>query len=161
MKKKILLPFLLAAVLLSGCQRSAFGSGGAEGFPIPTKPYTVEQAIQNGDVVNDHGTYRNLGKWRQFLTAVKKHRFKHEQVRITEYSLEGAPIFSELTYDGQRIHFTYDNAMDPLGTNLGRPSAVCAGVDLKSQNDGPKTYLLTGCDTQIGQYFQFYEEPED
>ena len=159
--RKAIAAALLAAALLTGCRSS--DEGGAEaaaGFPKPTIPYTSEQAVKNGDIVNVHGKYANLKRWKTFMDHVQSAKPGYVQVRITGFTIEGSPIFNELTYDGKRMRFTYDNAMDAYGSDLGRPSSACAGIGKKPGFDGADEYMLTGCDGEAGQYFRFRVVPE-
>ena len=59
------------------------------------------------------------------------------QVRITGFTIEGSPIFNELTYDGKRRAFHVRYAMDAYGSDLGRPSSACAGIGKKPDSTGP------------------------
>ncbi|MFC4810436.1 DUF4362 domain-containing protein [Paenibacillus sp. GCM10023250] len=158
---KTLTAVLLAAALLAGCGRNdgSVAGGSAAGFPKPAKPYTSEEAAKNGDVVNVHGRYTNLDKWLAFAERVESGKDEPAQVRVTAYTIEGDPIFSELVYDGQAVHFTYDNAMDAFGKDLGRPSATCAGIGRQAGEDGVVLYALKGCDGEAGGFFRL-EVPE-
>ncbi|SFI49713.1 protein of unknown function [Paenibacillus sp. UNC496MF] len=153
---KTMAAVLLAAALLEGCGRSdGSGAGGsAAGFPKPAKPYASEEAAKNGDVVNVHGRYTNLDKWLAFAERVESGKDEPAQVRVTAYTIEGDPIISELVYDGQTIHFTYDNAMDAFGKDLGRPAATCAGIARQAGKDGIVLYALKGCDGEAGGFFR-------
>ncbi|WP_271754386.1 DUF4362 domain-containing protein [Cohnella sp. JJ-181] len=117
-------------------------------------PYDPEQAAANGDVVNVHGKLYNLDKWKLFLADLDKG--VPSQVRITQYTIEGDPIFYELFYDGaEAITYTYDNARDAFGSDAGRPSTVCRGIEYEENNEFGPRYKLTGCDDETGNTFRF------
>ena len=84
---------LLAVTACSGNNQQT-----QSGFPAVNDPYSSEEAAQNGDVVHVHGTFLNLDKWDGFLRNVEDK--KEDRVRLTQYTIEGDPIFYELVYDG-------------------------------------------------------------
>lgn len=116
-------------------------------------PYPSEKAVENGDVVHIFDKVMNEEKWKQFIRNVNT-KLK-DQVRITQYTIEGDPIFYELVYDGDNIKFTYDNSLDSFGHDLNRPSASCKKFGAKRSEDGQKYYSLTECDNDNGNYFYF------
>ncbi|WP_052339579.1 DUF4362 domain-containing protein [Gorillibacterium massiliense] len=129
-------------------------SSDVSGFPKAKRPYTVEQAVQNGDVVNVHGQSHNMDIWSRFLQNVEDR--KAEKVRITQYTTEGDPIFYELVYDGDSILYTYDNSLDVFGSDAGRPSTKCKGIEKKKLEGRPEGYVLSGCeDKETGETFFF------
>ncbi|GMK39910.1 hypothetical protein PCCS19_29650 [Paenibacillus sp. CCS19] len=129
-----------------------------EPFPAVSDPYKVDQAAANGDVVNVHGKMYNLDKWKLFLANLDVG--VPDQVRITQYTIEGDPIFYELVYDGAEvIKYTYDNSMDAYGSDQGRPSTSCRDIELAEDKDhGGSYYKLTGCDNETGDTFWFQNE---
>ncbi|SDW20988.1 DUF4362 domain-containing protein [Paenibacillus sp. CF384] len=164
MMRKALIIGMALLLLLTACGRVG-SSGQTEGgqthgagddFPKVTEPYNPDQAIQNGDVVNLHGKYSNLEKWNQFVKHVKEKQAGRMNVRITQYSIEGDPIFYELTYDGKQIYYTFDNSMDAFGSDLGRPSTTCEGFDTKQNDQGQSYVVLSGCvDQKTADTFYF------
>ena len=76
-------------------------------------PYTSETAIKNGDVVNLHGKEYNVEKLEQFMENVKKG--VNDKIRITQYTVEGGAIITDLEYDGEKINYTYDTTRDNWG----------------------------------------------
>jgi hypothetical protein len=116
--------------------------------------YNSDQAIKNGDVVNVHGQYSNIEKWQTFLKNLESNN--PDKIRITQYTIEGDPIFYELSYDGELITYTFDNSMDAHGSDLKRPSTDCKGLDLKKTEDGRDVFFLRGCDNnKTGDTFWF------
>lgn len=121
------------------------------------EPYAPEEAAKNGDIVNIHGTFLNLDKWDGFLRNVEDK--KEDRVRLTQYTIEGDPIFYELVYDGETIRYTYDNSMDTYGADSGRPVTGCTGIGSQSNESGQAYYALTGCDNRdTGNTFWFPKE---
>lgn len=95
----------------------------------------------------------NEEKWKQFLHNVDAQTA--DQVRITQYTIEGDPIFYELIYNGDSIKFTYDNSLDINGHDLNRPSASCKKFGTKQSENGQEYYSLVGCDNETGKFFSF------
>lgn len=122
-------------------------------FPEVKAPYGSEISAQNGDVVHIFDKVMNVEKWEQFLRNVNAQTA--DQVRITQYTIEGDPIFYELIYDGDSIKFTYDNSLDINGSDLNRPSASCKKIGTKRSEDGQEYYSLIGCDSDNGNFFDF------
>ncbi|GIP33541.1 DUF4362 domain-containing protein [Paenibacillus sp. J2TS4] len=157
--RKIFIIFGLASLLLSACGDSNNNGNGQvnnSSFPKVSKPYRPEQAVQNGDVVNVHGKYSNMDKWHQFIKNIEAE--KEDKVRITQYTIEGDPIFYELVYDGKTIHYTYDNSMDAFGSDAGRPSASCKVIGTDKNEQGHEYYVLNECNNDIGKSFWFAKE---
>jgi len=162
---KVIFVAYLALALISGCSSpnpSNVPNSGVdvsyqkkETLPKVEKPYPPDEAIRNGDIVNLHGQYSNLHLWQGFLKNMENKQT--DQIRITQYSIEGAPIFYELLYSGTDIAFTYDNSMDGFaGNGKGRQSTVCSGIKKKKFESSGEMFILTGCASQdIGDFFHF------
>ncbi|WP_438431147.1 DUF4362 domain-containing protein [Gorillibacterium sp. sgz500922] len=126
----------------------------SKAFPAVSAPYDADQAAANGDVVNVHGKMYNLDKWKSFLANLDAEL--PDQVRITQYTIEGNPVFYELVYDGaEAITYTYDNSMDAFGKDAGRPSTVCRDIRLEEDKELGSSYKLTGCDNATSDTFWF------
>lgn len=152
-----LLLLLVFTFWITGCEQSPADKEPEFSFPKVNEPYLSEQAIKNGDVVNLHGKYFNIEKWQTFLRNMEVNQ--PYKVRITQYTIEGDPIFYELTYDGNIVHYIFDNSMDAFGSDLGRPSTSCKGVDVKKTEEGQEGFVLKGCDnTQTGDTFWFVDK---
>jgi hypothetical protein len=144
---KFLLPllFTILIVMLTGCMKDSPVQEKVIGFPKITDPFNADEAINNGDVVYVNGESFNTKKWRRFLRDLN--REVPYKVRITQYSIEGAPIYYELTYDGTLIHYTYDNSKDIYGgPDAGRQSTSCKGINTMKTEDSHEGYVLTECD---------------
>ncbi|MEK3913500.1 DUF4362 domain-containing protein [Paenibacillus sp. FSL H7-0331] len=155
---KIYIFFPLIILLLTACNdsNSQVVYSHESDFPKVTKPYRAEKAIQNGDVVNVHGKFTNLDKWHQFMEGVTTNQAG--KVRITQYTIEGDPIFYELTYNGKLIKYTFDNSMDAFGSDLKRPTTNCKAIEKKKSEQGQEGYVLNECENnQTGKTFWFVE----
>lgn len=101
--------------------------------------YTSERAAANGDVVDLHEKVLGAERLERFADNLKNG--VADIVHVTSYTVEGAPIFSDLNFDGTYLRFTYDTTMDGYGGSPSRASTFCEGL---SEADG--RYELTGCD---------------
>lgn len=127
--------------------------------PLPTTAeeaisYSSEQALANGDVVRTMEHLEGFEHWERFYTNYTIGT--PDQVRITMYSIEGAPIFYELAYDGDHtITYTYDDTMDPSGSHE-RVSTSCRSIITDPNVKNGESYRLSKCSNDfIRQSFEF------
>ncbi|MFG6117124.1 DUF4362 domain-containing protein [Halobacillus sp. MO56] len=112
-----------------------------------------ETAIKRGDVVNVHGDISNLESFEKFLGNVEAG--VKDDIRITSYTTEGDPIFYKLKFDGEKIHYTFDNTMDAYaGTGKGVREAECTNI-VTTKTEGERRYELSGCNSSTGESFLF------
>ncbi|WP_051353082.1 DUF4362 domain-containing protein [Thalassobacillus devorans] len=149
-------PFFLSAIIvisvLTACQQ-------VDEQPDAKAQLSPETAIQRGNVVNVHGEIYNLERFEKFLSNVDAG--KKDEVRITTYTIEGDPIFYKLEFDGEKIHYTYDNTMDAYAdTGKGIREAECADI-VSTKTKGERRYELSRCNSSTGESFSFVvPEPE-
>ena len=94
------------------------------------------------------------GCWKAFLSSLKNRQ--PSAVRITQITVEGDPIFYELSYDRSHVRYTFDNSKDAFGADLGRPSTRCKNVEKKKMAQDREGYVLGGCDNaETGDTFWF------
>jgi hypothetical protein len=71
------------------------------------------------------------------------------------YTIEGAPIFYNLNYAGNKIQYTYDNSQDGYaGTGKGIESTSCSNIESRNTENGVE-YHLSECSSEIGNTFYF------
>jgi hypothetical protein len=116
-------------ISISGCSKS----GG----------YGFEEAIERGDVVYRNEVF-NLERFEQFLINLSNKN--EDTIRITVYTHEGDPVFQDLQFDGEVIHYSYDNSNDKFaGNDKGKETDGCKEVIEKNNNQGEIEYLISGC----------------
>ncbi|MBW4081514.1 DUF4362 domain-containing protein [Paenibacillus sp. S150] len=103
--------FVIGSVLLASCSSPSYGPG---------------EAAKRGDIVDHYGNFTNLERLDTFLENVQKQN--KDRVRVTQYTIEGDPIFHNLTYDGTDIKYKFDNSQDAFGRTEIRTS-TCKGID--------------------------------
>ncbi|MFD0716161.1 DUF4362 domain-containing protein [Paenibacillus sp. GCM10027626] len=103
--------------------------------------YDSKQAETNGDIVNIHGKLINQDVWEQFAANVKSGA--KSEVQVVQYTIEGDPIFNNLSFDGETIRNIYENTHDAYGTPMKR-YAFCKAIEEKKSDQGT-VYELASC----------------
>jgi hypothetical protein len=103
--------------------------------------YSPEQSEQNGDVVIGADGKVRGDAWKRFADNVKGHA--PDEVHITAYTVEGAPIFYDLRYDGESIEYRLDNTRDAFGS-AAKEVEYCGGLEERPAERGTE-YRLTAC----------------
>ncbi|MEH7225390.1 DUF4362 domain-containing protein [Bacillus sp. JJ1566] len=141
MKKSILVIILLVVLSCMGCSKE----GG----------YGSEEAIERGDVVYRNGV-ANYVKFEQFLLSLSTS--KESTIRVTGYTHEGDPIFQDLHFDGEVIHYTHDNSNDEYaGKEKATKKDACKEIIEKENTQGGIEYIeyiVSGCSNNL-EYFLF------
>jgi hypothetical protein len=120
---------IILVTFIMGCNRS--------------NGYGSEEAIKRGDIVFQNGIV-NLDRFEKFLINLSNN--KVDAIRITAYTHEGDPIFSDLKFDGKVIEYKYDNSNDEYGGNdRGVHTDVCTEIVDNENVQGETQFLLTGC----------------
>lgn len=134
MEKFIIIVIIsLVAIGIIGCAKSeAYGS---------------EEAIKRGDIVYQNEVV-NLERFEEFLMNLSN---KYEDtIRVTGYTDEGDPIFQDLRFDGEVIHYIYDNSNDEYaGKDKGKETDVCKEIIGKENTQGEIEYLISGCSKNL------------
>src|SRR5690606_20436344 len=86
---------------------------------------------------------RNLGRWQAFNENVRTGQ--PDAVQVVQYTVEGAPIFSQLAFNNGRIRHRYDNRMDPYGSPMQR-FEFCGSIEEQDIDHG-KRYTLDDCES--------------
>jgi hypothetical protein len=144
MNLKLLFVFttILLSIVLFGCTQKKDN---------PIKPYYPEEAIKNGDIVDENGIINNLDKLNEFVKNVNDG--VKDKVRITRYTKEGNPIFNNLDFTGKNIKYTYDDSQDSYGGS-GIKSDTCSFIESTNTENGVE-YRLTNCSSDVGKNFIF------
>ncbi|WP_342571958.1 DUF4362 domain-containing protein [Paenibacillus sp. FSL R5-0749] len=148
--RKCILTLCILIGLLTGCnpihQQTIDSEEVMTSFPDIIEPHNPEQAEQSGDVVVLMNGMRNGDKWRIFMKHVSKEQ--PNQVRVTQYTIEGGPVIHELVYDGKVIQTTYDDSRDMYGSGQGETTNTCKGIGTIKSEQGRTFYVLTDCEKE-------------
>ncbi|WP_019424379.1 DUF4362 domain-containing protein [Paenibacillus sp. OSY-SE] len=114
--------------------------------------YDFKQVATNGDFVNAHSKLSNLDIWEKFVTNVKVG--VKDEIQVVQYTIEGGPIFDNLSFDGETIRHMYDNTHDQYGTPTKRLE-FCKSID-EIKTDRGTEYKLSSCgDGFVGEVLLF------
>lgn len=109
--------------------------------------YDSKQAEKNGDIVQTLGGVVHMDTWQAFIENVE-HK-QADSVQIVGYTIEGDPIFNNLSYDGTDFHYYYDGTYDKFGS-FGKESSTCQKLvtePMETRMGGPGiVYRLNGCE---------------
>ncbi|MFC5702165.1 DUF4362 domain-containing protein [Cohnella faecalis] len=119
---------LLLAVLLSACSDHGT-NGGAE--PDRTA----------NEVIDKHGSIENLGALDTFVQ--KASNDEPSSVRIVQYTIEGDPIYHDLTVSDQKITLRYDTTEDKFGS--GKITTYECEELARTETGTLLAYTLKGC----------------
>lgn len=131
--KRYIFIIILVAISIIGCSKSeVFGS---------------DEAIKRGDVVYRNEVV-NLERFEKFLINLSNK--KANTMRVTGYTHEGNPIFQDLRFDGEIIHYTYNNSNDKYAEkDKGKETDVCKEIIAKENTQGEIEYLISGCSKNL------------
>lgn len=82
--------------------------------PELTGPYPPDTATANVDYVNCHGILYNEDIMTQFLTHADA--LEEASIRTVQYTPEGNPILTDVTFDGSIFNVTKDSTQDAFGS---------------------------------------------
>jgi hypothetical protein len=116
--------------------------------------YDYNTAVKNDDIVDLHGKVTNVDRLNEFIKNIElEHK---DKIRITQFTIEGDPIFYNLDYNGKDIKYKYDNSKDKHGaSNI--QSTHCKSL-IQSKDETRVELKLIGCygnNKEIGEAFKF------
>ncbi|WP_312472061.1 DUF4362 domain-containing protein [Neobacillus sp.] len=125
----------IMSVLTSGC---GLGKGTAGDLPNNHGP---NNQSDNNEVKEIHGMLENIDRLNLFVENV--HSGKDDKVRLTRYTIEGDPIFHDLTYHDAKLTIKMDTTKDKFGQGEVTTN-VCKGIQ-KQESDTETKYILEEC----------------
>lgn len=121
---------------------SLIGCFGCTQYDSQSQSYTSKEAIKKGDVVHTGNRVYNFERFKRFLNNY--HNNKSTKIRVTGFTLEGDPIFVDLTVDGRNINYSYDNSNDKYGSKE-IVKDICHKIVEKKNGQRKIEYLVTDC----------------
>ncbi|TCP54497.1 uncharacterized protein DUF4362 [Tumebacillus sp. BK434] len=113
----------------------------------------VSPCKEGDQVFQDYGGYDRPEKIYSFLKNVEE---KHKvQIRVTALTIEGAPIITELVFDGEAIEYKRDTRQDGFGAQK-LYEKRCRPEFTIMERDGLIEYALENCYGTSGAYGIFY-----
>lgn len=119
-----------------------------------TKPSVKEQgqsgnnlnSVENNEIINMHGNVKNLYRLDLFVENVAAKR--SDEIKITHYTIEGDPIYDEVTFDGKQLTITNDNSEDKFGS--GEIFTYTCEKMAKNESETKLEYWLMDCEAPDG-----------
>jgi hypothetical protein len=143
------LKYLLKTLFIIACITMLFSC---------SRSYDPDEAIDRGDIVDLHGRVTNAEILDSFIVNIQDK--KEDKIRITQYTIEGDPIYYNFTFDGRTIKYKYDNSNDKFGSRDVR-STICKKFT-KSNEGKMIEYKLEECsgeNAEVGAHFSFKIKP--
>ncbi|MFD2445076.1 DUF4362 domain-containing protein [Bacillus sp. CGMCC 1.16607] len=134
MRKYIYL-FIISIFMLSACGTRS---------PITKEPVT--NTFKDHEIINVHGNVKNLKRLDQFVKLVSDG--VKDSIRITNYTIEGDPIFNEVVYDEKQLTITNDTTEDKFGPKE-RTTYTCKNIE-RNETDSELVYMLMDCEATDG-----------
>ncbi|WP_035299012.1 DUF4362 domain-containing protein [Brevibacillus thermoruber] len=101
---------------------------------------------ENGDVIDRHGGVTHLEKMDEFIASVSRNQ--PATLRLIRYTIEGDPIFHDLSYQNKKIEFRLDSTEDQFGK--GEVATYFCDALERKETDTLLQYTLTGCTGNTG-----------
>lgn len=134
-KMKYIIYLFVLASLLVGCNTSN-GSGEMQERLKPSV-----KGVSDVDVVNTHGGVEGVEKMQVFYENTQKGI--DADLRIVHYTIEGDPMVTDLSYNGDTIEVEHDTTRDAFGS--GQVTTNTCGNMLVESNPTNIAYIVTDC----------------
>jgi hypothetical protein len=131
-KNKLLLS-LLFFFLIMGCSNQP---------PAVVHPPN-EPSAPKGEVIDSHGNVKSLEHMDAFLSQIKKN--ETSSLRVTHYTIEGDPIYNDLSYSNHKLELRYDTSKDKFSGGAERVKTYSCESLERNETDTFLKYTLTGC----------------
>lgn len=109
-----------------------------------------EPPAPKGEVIISHGNVKSLEQnvkileqMDAFLSQVKKN--ETSSLRVTHYTIEGDPIYNDLSFSNHKLELRYDTSKDKFGGGAERVKTYSCESLERNETDTLLKYTLTGC----------------
>ncbi|MEC1722699.1 DUF4362 domain-containing protein [Schinkia azotoformans] len=138
---------IMLIITLAGCnpndrEKNGTSTNGGPQSAVKdtTKPYV--KGVGNVDVLNSHGSIEGLERMQSFYDNIKNG--VPADLRIVHYTIEGDPIITDLTYNGESLEVKDDNTRDKYGSGEIRTNSC--GDMIKEVNPTNTSYIAIDCE---------------
>lgn len=137
MFKRISLIIFIVVIgaVIAGC---GSGKGTAGAPPKISSPHTQPGS---NEIKETHAMLENIDRLNQFVMNVQTG--KEDRVRLTRYTIEGDPIFHDLTYHDGKLTIIRDTTKDKFGQGE-IITYVCKGIQ-KQESETETKYIMEEC----------------
>lgn len=127
-------------IILVGC--NTVGNASIKGGTQKADRYKLEvKGVDNVDVLDTHGGVEGWEQMQGFYDNIQNGIAS--DLRIVYYTIEGAPIVTDLTYNGESLEVKKDYSRDPYGS--GEIITNKCGNMVKEANDTNLSYIAIDC----------------
>jgi len=141
MKKIFHLKFLLLlSITLVACNTNGNVEQGTQPI-VKERPELKVKDVKDVDVVNTHGGIEGLERMQGFYENLQKG--VASDLRIVHYTIEGAPIVTDLTFDGESLEVEHDSTRDTYGS--GEISTNSCSTMIREANPTNISYIAIDC----------------
>ncbi|MCR2822582.1 DUF4362 domain-containing protein [Lederbergia panacisoli] len=137
----IILIFTLAACNTSEREIRSTGAYGTTHQPTKEGTKSFVKGVGEVDVLNIHGSIEGLERMKSFYDNMQN--AVQSNLRIVHYTIEGAPIVTELTYNGESLEVKYDSTRDAFGS--GEITTARCGNMVEEVNPTNTSYIAVDC----------------
>ncbi|EPD53712.1 hypothetical protein HMPREF1210_00535 [Paenisporosarcina sp. HGH0030] len=131
---------LMLIILLVGC--NTVGNDSIKGGTQKADRYKLEvKGVDNVDVLDTHGGVEGWEQMQGFYDNIQNGIAS--DLRIVHYTIEGAPIVTDLTYNGESLEVKNDYSRDTYGS--GEIITNKCGNMVKEANDTNLSYIAIDC----------------
>ncbi|QJC50787.1 DUF4362 domain-containing protein [Paenibacillus albicereus] len=116
---------------------------------VLSQGYTSEQAARNGDVVFGPGRQFNEDVWQAFVEKVG--RGEQASVQVTSFTIEGDPIFENLSHVEGTIRYQKDTRFDGFGSREHPRVDFCKRLE-EGEAGEDKVYSLAECGEEVSPF---------
>jgi len=127
--KKLKYKYFLFVLLFLLAACSTNNPVGESGRQPMTKERPIVEGVNDVDVLNTHGGIEGFGSMQDFYENLQKG--VASDLRIVHYTIEGDPIVTNLTFDGDLLEVEHDSTRDSYGSGEIRTTS-CANMIVES-----------------------------
>lgn len=99
--------------IISNVETEGFGKLKRK-YGKPFKDLLQQKTVGSERVIDQHGKFENLELFHQFLKDVEEN--EQTALKVTRYTIEGAPIYWTVEYNGEHFNIEIDNRKDAWGS---------------------------------------------
>lgn len=108
---------------------------------------TTEQYAEQGYIVREYHKVTNFAEMKRFMKNANDQQ--PDKIRSVVFTIEGAPIFHQVVYDGKHFSYVYDETLDGFGgMEEGIIKGTCSDF-AKVEKERGTSYRLTGCTGEL------------
>ena len=139
MKRTTYIMFLsLLFIILSACN----SPNGEPQSTVEDYPKIHVKGLKNVDVLNSHGSIEGLESMVNFYDKVQNG--DSADLRVVHYTIEGDPIVTDLSHDGEFLEVKYDTTRDNFGSGANYIINQCGNL-IEEVNPTNTSYIAVDC----------------